>query len=177
MAWTQTGAQHQRPAQPKAFFFFLLLLLFISSLKYPPALWSCKENLENMIVCKPGQQIFLSLQATEPKVPSGKKIACTFCSTKFSRRELKRLTLGGSHLVSSVDTAYVHSLNLLLMIPSLLQCLNLKLLIWYQLGVVYLSCTRRRKNNVNIVFTHAFRANSQKSALKRRIFLMNFHED
>lgn len=72
-----------------------------------------------MIVCKPGQQIFLSLQATEPKVASGKKIACTFCSIKFSRRELKRLTLGGSHLVSSVDTAYVHSLNLLLMIPSL----------------------------------------------------------
>lgn len=70
-----------------------------------------------MIRCKLGQQIFLSLQATEPKVASGKKIACTFCSMKSSRGGFKRSTLAGSHLVSSVDTVYVHSLNLLLMLP------------------------------------------------------------
>lgn len=68
--------------------------------------------------------------------------------------------LAGSHLASSVDIVYVHSLNLLLKLPLihypslhlLPQCLNMELLKRYQLGVVYLSSARGRKNMRKLVF-------------------------
>lgn len=119
--------------------------------------------------CKLGQQIFLSLQATEPDVASGKKIACiasTSCNMKSSTGGFKRSTmLSGSHLVSSIDTVYVHSLNLLLMLfliticPFILlsPCLNIELWICYQLGVVFYPAPGEERTCEHWVFTHILR--------------------
>lgn len=128
------------------------------------------------------QQIFLSSQATEPKVASRKKIACTFCSTKFSRVGLKRLTLRGSHLVSSVDTAYVHSLNLLLMLPSLHSAPPMPECEIVDIvpaeGGLFILHKGKKKQYEHCFFTRIrSKFPAQKSALKRKIFFMNFHED
>jgi len=138
-----------------------------------------------MTHCNVGQ-IFLSLQATELRVASGKRVACTFCSVKSSRGGFKRsTTLAGSHLVSSVDIVYVHSLNPLLLLR----------LIYYpalhpappmpERGFVdtlparggLFILNKGKKEHVNAGFSLTFGAISKQFALKRKRFLLYFHED